>query len=143
MYGRIALTLLSVALASSCSALPNDGSRAAISLSSPFNAAATPANDCWARLYEQKHLQGRALTVAGPARVSELPAHLGFPWEPRYESLIVGSGAVLTVFADPELHAMSATFAPDSTIRDLDREMGLFRRVRSLSVACVRAHHAS
>ena len=137
MCRTTAVALLIVLATSSCGAIPHEGP------TPPFNTATPPANGCWARLYEHKHLQGRALTLAGPARVSELPAHLSFPWDPRYESLVVGSSAVLTVFADPELHAKSARFAPDSTVPDLDREMGVFRRVRSLSVACVRADHAS
>ena len=106
--------------------------------SPPFNQVSNAGTDCWARLYEHKHQRGRSLTVVGPARLAVLPPRLDFPWEPRYESLAVGPGAMLAIFDDPHFRDGKASFKSGVTVSDLDREMGVFRTIRSLLVACTR-----
>ncbi|HEX2825768.1 MAG TPA: hypothetical protein VHP37_05440 [Burkholderiales bacterium] len=101
-----------------------------------FNDVAAPASDCWARLYEHSGFGGRALTLAGPTRVGGLAPHPGFPWEPRYDSLVVGPGAVLALFAGPDFKEREATFEAGAKVRDLDDEMSVFRRIRSMTVTC-------
>jgi len=134
-YG--ALTLLVSALLCSCASTP------AGPMPRPaFNNIATPASDCWARLYEHKNLGGRVLTLAGPTRVGDLAPRLGFPWDPRYESLAVGPGAVLQLYDDPDFKDRRGSFRSGAMVPDLDREMGVFRRTRSVTVECAHAKSA-
>jgi hypothetical protein len=128
------LTVAAVLLMCGCAGTAAE--RSSATPAPAFNSGASPAGDCWARLYEHKNFGGRALTIPGPARIAELPPHWGFPWDPRYGSLAVGPAAVLSLFDDPDLHDRRAIFKAGAAVSDLDREMGLFRRIRSARVAC-------
>jgi Beta/Gamma crystallin len=110
-------------------------------LSVEADTSARPSGSCWAQLYPQKSFHGTALTVTGPADLPNLPPHWGFPWEPRYESLSVGAAASISLYDDTQLHDRTATFNAGTRVEDLDRQMGLFRRIRSLSVKCTPSMH--
>jgi hypothetical protein len=129
------LTVLVSALMCSCGTTPaaNEGPAP----TPAFNGVPSPAGDCWARLYEHRNLGGRVLTIAGPARIGGLAPHLGYPWDPRYESLVVGPGAMLELYDDAAFKERAATFRSGAMVPDLNHEMGMFRRTRSVMVVCV------
>jgi hypothetical protein len=137
---RTALGIVIPVLLCSCATSPAANSGPAPTPA--FNGVPAPAGHCWARLYEHKNLGGRSLTIAGPARVDNLAPALGYPWDPRYESVVVGPGATLVLFEAPGFKHREASFNAGAMVRDLDREMGLFRRTRSLAVECVSAKAA-
>ena len=94
------------------------------------------AGGCWARLYLAKNFTGRALTLIGPVEVDYVRSDWGFPWDPRYESLIVGPKATLTVYDDPQFRERTALFTRGKRIADLNGEMGIFRSISSMKVTC-------
>ena len=93
-------------------------------------------NGCWARLYLGDNFSGSVLTLVGPLEVDYLRPDWGFAWDARYESLRVGPRGTLTTYDDVQFRDRSASFGAHRSIPDLDQEMGVFRRIRSLKVSC-------
>jgi hypothetical protein len=94
------------------------------------------AGGCWARLYLEKNFTGRALTLIGPVEVDYVRSDWGFPWDPRFESVVVGPKATLTVYDDPQLRERTALFTRGKRLADLNAEMGIFRSISSMKVTC-------
>lgn len=136
--GAFVLFAASIIAACGTAQTANRSDAAATSFTPVFNGGVNPANDCWARLYERKDFQGRSLSISGPAQIANLPPYLGLPWEGRYASLVVGSTAALGLFEGPNLHDETAMFRGAMSVRDLDKAMGVFRRIRSVQVTCVK-----
>lgn len=135
---RGAVVLVAASVIAACGTAQTAGWTApAVPFTPAFNSDVRLASDCWARLYEREDFQGRSLSISGPARISNLAPYWGFPWDPRYESLAVGSSAALSLFEDPNLRDKSVTFKAGTSVRDLDKLMGVFRQIRSVQVMCV------
>ena len=97
------------------------------------------AKGCWARLYLAENFAGDALTIVGPLNIDYVRPPWGFEWDPRYESVIVGPAATLTVYDDPSFANRTGSFKAGQRIADLDSEMGIFRTIRSMKVTCAAA----
>jgi hypothetical protein len=111
--------------------------RAAIILGpEDFASDAKLGNGCWARLYHAKNYSGHVLTLVGPVDIDYVQPDWGFAWDPRYESLIVGPNATLTVYDDPNLRDKVAVFRAGQRVPDLNEKMGVFRSLRSMKVSC-------
>jgi hypothetical protein len=99
-------------------------------------AAAGETDGCWARLYSAPAFRGNPLTLVGPVAMTRLKQKIGYPWDPAYESVVVGRGATLNLYAKAEYHDKTATFKSGERIGDLDGAMGRFRVVRSAALTC-------
>ena len=60
--------------------------------------AVAKQEDCWVDLYEYAEYIGENIRIKGPLGLANLRSVNGENWEARIDSLIVGSGARVTIF---------------------------------------------
>ncbi|SEO71464.1 hypothetical protein [Nitrosovibrio sp. Nv6] len=95
------------------------------------------AGGCWARLYPSENYKGDVLLLAGPIDVPK--ARVGdFDWGRKYESLVVGPDATLTVYDNEFFKDKVATFEQGQRAPKLDKKLGLFENIRSLTLSCAK-----
>lgn len=91
-------------------------------------------NGCWARLYDGGNYMGSQRVLVGPVNIPAMRDGLGI--NEKYDSVIVGPKATLTVYDNINYRDKSAVLKPASRTPDLDDKMGLFETIRSLKVSC-------
>ena len=102
-----------------------------------FAIDAQRAGGCWARLYPDENYKGDVLLLAGPLDVPK--ARVGdFDWGRKYESLVVGPDAILTVYDNEFFKDKAATFEQGKRAPKLDKKLGLFKTPRSLTLSCAK-----
>jgi uncharacterized protein YjbI with pentapeptide repeats len=101
-------------------------------------AATAGDSGCWARIYKGENFGGEVLALIGPSEVADVPPRWGFAWDPQFNSLVVGPEAVFTVFDKRNFRDRAATFDRGEKIPDLDKQMGVFRTIRSMRLSCTK-----
>jgi len=96
------------------------------------------ADGCWARLFDAQGYRGDVLTLAGPIDVPKAHVGTNFAWGRKYDSVIVGPKATLTVYDDQDYKDKAATFKPGQKVPDLNEKLGFFENIQSLKVACTK-----
>ena len=91
-------------------------------------------NGCWARLYDGGNFTGSQYVLVGPVDVAAMRDGIGL--NEKYDSVVVGPKATLTVYDNVNYRDKSATLKPASRTADLDEKMGLFETIRSRKVSC-------
>lgn len=96
------------------------------------------ADGCWARLFDGSNYRGNVLTLAGPIDIPQARLGANFTWSRKYDSVIVGPNATLTVYDNQDYKDKAATFKPGQKVPDLNEKLGFFENIQSLKVACSR-----
>lgn len=94
------------------------------------------ADGCWARLYDDANFRGQMLTLSGPIAVPSARVGPAFLWGLKYDSLIVGPKATLTVYDNEYFKEQTGSFKSGQRVPDLDRKLGLFENIRSFVLQC-------
>lgn len=103
-----------------------------------FALNAALADGCWARLFDGANYRGEMLTVTGPIGIPTARVGPSYLWGSKYDSVIVGPKATLTVYDNEYYKEASAVFRPGQEVPDLDRKLGLFENIRSLVLDCIK-----
>ena len=100
-----------------------------------FAIEAQRSGGCWARLYPDENYKGDVFLLTGPIDIPK--GRVGdFDWGRKYESLVVGPDATLTVYDNEFFKDKVATFEQGHRAPELDRKLGLFENIRSLTLSC-------
>lgn len=91
-------------------------------------------NGCWARLYDGGNYTGSQYVLVGPVDIPAMRDGLGL--NEKYDSVVVGPKATLTVYDNVNYRDKAATLKPASRTPDLDEKMALFETIRSLKISC-------
>lgn len=91
-------------------------------------------NGCWARLYDGGNYTGSQYVLVGPVDIPAMRDGLGL--NEKYDSVVVGPKATLTVYDNVNYRDKAATLKSASRTPDLDDKMGAFETIRSLKVTC-------
>lgn len=94
------------------------------------------ADGCWARLYEGTNYRGEVRVITGPATIPGMRVGTNSLWSGKYDSVIVGPKATLTVYDNEYYKDKAARFPPGQQVPDLDDKLGFFENIRSLQLAC-------
>lgn len=96
-------------------------------------------NGCWARLYDGGNFTGSQYVVVGPVEIALMGDDgLGLGLNEKYDSIVVGPKATLTVYDSVNYRDKAATLKAASRTPDLDEKMGLFETIRSLKMTCAK-----
>ncbi|SCY04849.1 Beta/Gamma crystallin [Nitrosospira sp. Nl5] len=94
------------------------------------------ADGCWARLFDDQDYRGDVLTLAGPIDIPSARVGENLVWGRKYDSVIVGPKATLTIYDNQNYQDKTATFKAGQRIPDLNEKLGPFENIRSLKIAC-------
>lgn len=95
------------------------------------------AEGCWTRLYSENNYGGDLLTLAGPGDMTHFKvAGASGTLFRKWDSMIVGPKATVTVYDNENFTQPVGTFKPGQRISDLDDRLGLLANVRGVRLAC-------
>lgn len=103
-----------------------------------FAINASLADGCWARLFDGKDYRGDVLTLAGPIDIPKATLGTTFAWGRKYDSVIVGPNATLTVYDHQDYKDKTATFKAGQKVPDTNEKLGFFEQIQSLKVTCTK-----
>ena len=93
------------------------------------------AKGCWVRLYDGKKFLGAQLMLVGPLQLPTMGATS--PWWRRWNSLVTGTRARITIYSDPNHQGRMASFEPGQRNENLgDKEIGWLDKIESARVQC-------
>jgi hypothetical protein len=69
------------------------------------------------------------LTLAGPIDIPSARVGANFAWGPKYDSVIVGPKATLTVYDNQDYQDKTTTFKPGQRVPDLNEKLGFFENI--------------
>ena len=102
---------------------------AEISMSAGF------ANGCWVRLYDGRNFEGEELMLVGPLQLARMGTTS--PWWRRWNSLIVGPRARMTLYSEPHYQGLQAALDARQRSSDLGgKALGWSRKIESAQVDC-------
>lgn len=127
-----------IAMAQDTTATNKDGTAAptAVLLVVPIAFAANDqlGNGCWVRLYDGANFTGSQYVLVGPVDIPAMRDGLGI--SEKYDSVIVGPKATVTLYDNNNYRDRSAVLKAASRTPDLDDKMGLFETIRSVKISC-------
>jgi hypothetical protein len=91
---------------------------------------------CWATLYTEKGFNGDSLTLVGPVELKDMVGPYGLDWDEKLKSIKTGPNTKVTVFDNESFQDRSAQLQPGSSVQEIDKQLGLFEEVQSMSVSC-------
>jgi hypothetical protein len=91
-------------------------------------------NGCWVKLYDGGNYTGSQYVVVGPVSVPAMREGLGI--NEKFDSVVVGPRATLTIYDSINYRNKSAVLQAASRMPDLDDKKGMFETIRSLNVIC-------
>lgn len=94
------------------------------------------AQGCWVRLYDKAQFKGAVLALAGPVEIAKDRLGSDFEWGHKYDSIVVGPAAMLTIYDAEDFKQRTATFKPGRRIENVNATLGTFENIRSLRIAC-------
>lgn len=115
---------------------PRSAAPTAVLMVAPVGYAAGEklASGCWARLYDGGNYTGLQYVLVGPVSVPAMRDGLGI--NEKYDSVVVGPTATLTIYDNVNYRDKSAVLKAASRTPDLDDKTGGFETIRSLKVSC-------
>lgn len=102
----------------------------------PYASDQKLGDGCWARLYDGGNYTGSQYVLVGPVEVPAMRDGLGI--NEKYDSVVVGPKATLTVYDNINYRDKAATLKSGSRTPDLDEKMSLFETIRSLTMTCAK-----
>ena len=136
LAGALATSVVAVAQDAKPKAKAHTATPAAVLLVVPVSYASDEklGNGCWARMYDGGNYTGSQFVLVGPVDIPSMRDGLGL--NEKYDSVIVGPKATLTVYDNVNYRDKAATLKPASRTPDLDDKMQLFETIRSLKISC-------
>lgn len=90
---------------------------------------------CWARLYEEKNLKGRFVTIVGQTYWPDMEMMDGSSWAGKISSVKVGPNAELTLYGAKHFKDMDHNIVAGISIMEL-QEVPLGDSIESLTLIC-------